>query len=180
MSTNVGTAIKNDKGNKKLRGMAKISTALRTEVLIPQVKTKVNETKLKSKIETENFGVHLMLDAYFGDEAKLASMDLVFTVLNELPELLGMHKIITPYVVRADGNDKKDPGGYSGFVMIAESHISIHTFPKKGFASIDVYTCQSKLDTKTICGYFEDKFGFKELEIRDTKRGLKFPKQLLS
>ncbi|HEX5429824.1 MAG TPA: adenosylmethionine decarboxylase [Patescibacteria group bacterium] len=160
--------------------MAKNASALRTEVMIPQVKTKVNETKLKQRLETENFGVHLMLDAYFGDEEKLASMDLVFTVLNELPELLGMHKIITPYVVRADANDKKDPGGYSGFVMIAESHISIHTFPKKGFASIDVYTCQSRLDTRRICSYFEQQFGFKELEIRDTKRGLKFPKRLLS
>lgn len=160
--------------------MAKNANALRTEVIIPQVKTKVSETKLKSKIETENFGVHLMLDAYFGDHDKLNDMDLVFTVLDELPDLLGMHKIITPYVVRASANDKKDPGGYSGFVMIAESHISIHTFPKKGFASVDVYTCQSKLDTKKICNYFEQQFGFKELEIRDTKRGLKFPKQLLS
>ena len=160
--------------------MAKNSNGLRTEVLIPQVKTKVTETKSKPRVDTENFGVHLMLDAYFGDEAKLNDMGLVYTVLDELPVLLGMHKIIIPYVVRADANDKKDPGGYSGFVMIAESHISIHTFPKKGFASIDVYTCQSKLDTKKICSYFEQQFGFQELEIRDTKRGLKFPKQLLS
>lgn len=70
-------------------------------------------------------------------------MDRVFTAPNDLPEILDMKKIITPYVIRFDGNDKKDAGGYSGFVMIAESHISIHTFPEKRFVTIDVDTSRA-------------------------------------
>lgn len=83
-----------------------------------------------------HFGVHLMLDGYGADAAQLDSMDAVFRCLHELPGKLHMHTITTPYVVRVGGNETKDPGGLSGFVMIAESHISIHTFPGDKFVSI--------------------------------------------
>lgn len=46
-------------------------------------------------------------------------------------------------VYYAASNDKKGPGGWSGFAVIQESHISIHTFPERGFLSADVYTCRN-------------------------------------
>ncbi|MBO1005955.1 adenosylmethionine decarboxylase [Pseudogracilibacillus auburnensis] len=33
------------------------------------------------------------------------------------------------------------PQGVSGVVILAESHLSVHTFPEHGYASIDIYTC---------------------------------------
>lgn len=123
------------------------------------------------------FGSHWTLDGYGADRQALNSMDLVFTALNDLPELLEMKKIITPYVIRFDGNGKKDAGGYSGFVMIAESHISIHTFPDKGFVTIDVYTCQGQLDTATCRKYFGQLFGIKEFEENVIQRGTKYGHQ---
>lgn len=122
-----------------------------------------------------NFGVHLTLDGYLGDAAKLNDFKLVYEILDELPTKLGMHKLMPPYVVIAQANDKKDPGGISGFVMIAESHISIHTFPGKKFVSIDVYTCQDKLAAARIINYFKEVFDLKEVETNIVKRGLKFP-----
>lgn len=101
-------------------------------------------------------------------------MEKVFSVLDTLPEKLGMHKIITPYVIKCGGNDKKDPGGISGFVMIAESHISIHTFPARGFVSIDVYTCQDRLETEKILGIIKEEFGLGETETNIIKRGKRF------
>ncbi len=46
--------------------------------------------------------------------------------------------------------NRKDPGGISGFVMIAESHFSLHTFPARRFVTLDIYTCQNSLDTAAI------------------------------
>jgi S-adenosylmethionine decarboxylase len=63
----------------------------------------------------------------------------------------------------------------SGFVMIAESHISIHTFPLRGFVSADVYTCQNSLDTERICRYFADAFALQDLEINVVRRGTRYP-----
>ena len=54
---------------------------------------------------------------------------------------------------------KLNPLGISGVVVISESHITIHTFPQHGYASIDVYTCGDILDpnvaAKAIADYLE-------------------------
>ena len=36
---------------------------------------------------------------------------------------------------------KFEPHGVTGYALLAESHISIHTWPEKGTAAIDIYTC---------------------------------------
>jgi S-adenosylmethionine decarboxylase len=126
-----------------------------------------------------NFGIHLTIDGYKGDAHRLDDMLLVFNSLNELPEKLGMKKLNPPYVVSAPSNAKKDPGGFSGFVMIAESHISIHTFPKKRFVSIDIYTCKNRLPEKIVLNYFKKTFKLEETETHLIKRGLKFPRNNL-
>ena len=126
-------------------------------------------------METINFGVHLTIDGYGGDSQKLNDKKLVFNCLDELPDLLKMKKISEPMVVEAPGGTEKDSGGYSGFVMIAESHISCHTFPYRHFVSIDVYTCQGELDQDFTVNYFKEKFALQEVEINYIKRGTKFP-----
>ena len=122
-----------------------------------------------------NFGEHLMIDGYQGDKEKLNEKALVLRCLDELPGLLGVKKLAEPEVYFAPDNQKKDPGGWSGFVIIAESHISVHTFPARGFVSIDVYTCKNGLDVKFITDYFTKIFSLKETEINFVKRGTKYP-----
>jgi len=123
-----------------------------------------------------NFGEHLMIDGYDGDPKKLDNKEIVLECLNELPTLVQMKKLSDPEVYFAPGEkNSKDSGGWSGFVVIEESHISIHTFPKKGFVSIDVYTCRNGMDVDFISNYFIEKFRLKEKEINFVKRGTMFP-----
>ena len=122
-----------------------------------------------------HFGEHLTIDGYQGSFEKLSNKNLVLGCLNELPEKLGMYKLAEPLVYLAPENNKKDPGGWSGFVVIAESHISIHTFPGRGFLSADVYTCKNGLDTNFVLDYFKEKFDLKELEENFVKRGTRYP-----
>jgi S-adenosylmethionine decarboxylase len=123
------------------------------------------------------FGVHLTLDGYGGSQRLLADADHVLACLAELPERLGMRKLVEPFLVELEHHSDKDPGGVSGFVIIAESHISIHTFPLRGFVSADVYTCQNSLDTKQICQYFVDAFALQDLEINVVRRGTRYPQR---
>jgi len=125
--------------------------------------------------EPLHFGVHLTLDGYGGARERLADFATVKGCLRELPELLGMHKLIEPMVLEVNHLSDKDPGGLSGYVLIAESHISIHTFPLRGFVSIDVYTCQNSLDSDRIREYFEDAFGLQDIEINLIRRGTRYP-----
>ena len=122
-----------------------------------------------------HFGEHLTIDGYQGNETLLNNKELVLHCLNDLPEQLGMHKLSTPEIYFAAGNDIKDPGGWSGFVVIAESHIAIHTFPKRGFVSIDVYTCKNGMDNTFIVDYFTKKFELKDTETNFIKRGTRYP-----
>jgi S-adenosylmethionine decarboxylase len=124
---------------------------------------------------TRNFGEHLTLDGYLGDKAALADPARLFAFLNDLPAQLGMHRISAPQIARSEGNQGHDPGGYSGVVMIAESHISIHTFVGRRFASADVYTCRSGMDTAFIIGHFRAMFGFDDVETHLIRRGSRYP-----
>ena len=117
-----------------------------------------------------------MLDGYGGDFKKLNDKKLILDCLKKLPPKLGMRILAAPIIYQAPANGKKDPGGWSGFIVIAESHISIHTFPAKGFVSIDVYTCRNGLDKRFIVKYFVDKFKLKETEINFVERGKKYLK----
>ncbi len=121
------------------------------------------------------FGEHITIDGYGGSQEKLNDKELVLSCLNDLPEKLEMKKLSTPEIYFAPGNNKKDPGGWSAFVVIEESHISIHTFPGKSFVSADVYTCKNGMNKDFIIQYFKNKFDLKEVETNFIKRGLQYP-----
>ena len=126
-------------------------------------------------METVNFGEHLTIDGYGGNSAKLNDRSLVEQCLSDLPAKLDMHTLSEPVVYEAPDNQLKDPGGWSGFVVIAESHISIHTFPKRRFVSADVYTCVNGMDTQFILDYFKKTFELEDIETNFIKRGTRYP-----
>jgi S-adenosylmethionine decarboxylase len=126
-----------------------------------------------------HFGEHITLDGYNGDFALLNSEEGVRNALSDLPVALGMHILGGPVVYFAKGNDIKDPGGWSGFVVIEESHISMHTFPARGFISADVYTCQNGLDKEKIISFFRERFALKSEEVNFIIRGTHYPTENL-
>jgi S-adenosylmethionine decarboxylase len=126
-----------------------------------------------------NFGEHITLDGYGGDYKLLNSRENVESCFAELLQLLDMHALTEPKVIEAPDNQIKDPGGWSGFVIIAESHIAMHTFPKRGFISADVYTCKNGMDLEPIKDFFTKKFELSDIETNFIKRGLKYPEHNL-
>ena len=122
-----------------------------------------------------HFGVHVTIDGYRGSRERLADMAFVRARLDELPTRLGMHKLAEPLLVEVGEQNGKDPGGVTGFVIIAESHISVHTFPLRGFVSADVYTCQDSLDAEEIRRYFVEVFELEDIEMHVIKRGTRYP-----
>lgn len=121
----------------------------------------------------ETFGLHLMLDGYGCDPRKLSSKDFVRAFLDEFPETIGMTKIMSPYVNSHELADPKHRG-LSGFVLIAESHVSIHTFPLHGYVSIDVFSCKS-FDTAFAEQEIVRRFGIDRIEKNILDRGVEYP-----
>jgi S-adenosylmethionine decarboxylase len=130
-------------------------------------------------IRTEQFGVHLMFDGYGAAPDRLSNPDTLRNLLRDLPTALGMHAICEPCVVEVGPLNRKDPGGLSGFVMIAESHISFHTFPARRFVSADVYTCQNDLDTAKVKDVLSIAFQAESADVNVVPRGTRYPSENL-
>lgn len=128
-------------------------------------------------METMQFGVHLMFDGYEADQMLLSDTERLTQLLYDVPAAMNMKRLNDPVVLHVDAQNEKDSGGCSGFVMIAESHISFHTFPKRGFVTADIYTCQNDLDTGKFTAVLKDAFGTQHEEVTVLPRGNKYPVQ---
>jgi S-adenosylmethionine decarboxylase len=124
---------------------------------------------------TSQFGWHLTLDGYRGEPGRLGDFEVVRTWLGELPAVLGMEKLIEPCLIEVDPRNEKDPGGITGFVLVAQSHLSIHTFPRRRFVSADVFTCQEDLDQDRIRQSLIAAFQLEEIESKLIPRGTRYP-----
>lgn len=133
-----------------------------------------------TQAKSEPFGVHLMIDGYSGSGPLMTDAVALRGLLDALPAEMGMHAICAPVVVEVGPNCLKDPGGLSGFVMIAESHISFHTFPGRGFVTIDLYTCQSGLDREATIDRLLGAFQLVDAEVNVQERGLRYPAENLA
>jgi S-adenosylmethionine decarboxylase len=116
--------------------------------------------------------MHLVIEGRGGDWHKLQDLPAVYELLDTLPGRINMTKIMPPIVTRYVGVTPED-WGVSGFVMIAESHISVHTFPEKGEVSIDVFSCK-EYDAAHVCDEMIAAFGLRDVETCVLRRGLEY------
>ena len=93
--------------------------------------------------------MHLVIDGYGGSVEKMWDQQLVRDFLDQFPSKLSMTPITVPQVLKYIGDNVED-AGISGFVIIAESHISIHTFPHRLYVNIDIFSCKSFDDQRAL------------------------------
>lgn len=120
------------------------------------------------------FGPHLILEAYGCPKEALADLSLISRTLDAYPEQLAMTKIMPPYVFTYRGS-VPDDWGVSGVVLIAESHISIHTFPDKQFVTLDIFSCK-EFDVQAAIDYFCQVFKPERYDKQVLIRGREFPR----
>ncbi|MBI2650038.1 adenosylmethionine decarboxylase [Candidatus Woesearchaeota archaeon] len=124
------------------------------------------------------FGLHVTIDASGCNKRKLSSVTLVYDILNKLPDKIGMTKMTLPYVVKWLDKFAHGTEGISGFVMIAESHISIHTFPDQDYVFMDIFSCKD-FDAEKAIRYLADAFESTKYEKHILKRGIDFPRKVI-
>jgi S-adenosylmethionine decarboxylase len=117
--------------------------------------------------------MHVTIDGYDGNPQKLADENLVSAFLDQCPSAIGMTKIAPPYVCRYVG-EKPEDWGVSGFVLIAESHIAVHTFPNHGYVWVDVFSCKS-FDATVAIDDIKERFQLQDSQVRTLPRGLEYP-----
>ncbi len=123
------------------------------------------------------FGPHLLLEAYGSCKEKLSNIGAISELLDIFPEKLNMHKIMPPYVFKYDGGNIKEDWGVSGIVLIAESHIALHTFPKKEFFTLDIFSCKD-FDIRYAVNIALDVLEPVHFDETVLTRGREFPKSI--
>jgi len=64
------------------------------------------------------------------------------------------------------------PWGVSGVVVIAESHLAIHTWPEYGYAAVDLFTCGDTVDPLKGFDLLEERLGSQNMSVVEMKRGI--------
>lgn len=114
--------------------------------------------------------MHLMIDGYEADPGLLQDEAAIYHLLDTYPEQIGMTKVSAPHVFRYVG-PKPEDWGISGFVIIAESHIAIHTFVERGLVNIDVFSCKA-FDPHPVIDFFRERFRIARVNTLILGRGL--------
>jgi len=116
-------------------------------------------------------GHHALLDVYGCDT----------DILNDLD---GLKKIFHDTAVELQCTIVQEvfhrfaPQGVSGVIVIAESHLSVHTWPELGYAAVDLYTCGDPNHLDAMPDLIKEKLGADRLEFKKHARGF-LPKEVV-
>jgi S-adenosylmethionine decarboxylase len=133
---------------------------------VPAVVVQANDDQ-KDHFITRNgltyAGSHLIIDLW--EAEGLNDRDRIETALIDAVKAAGATLLHIHLHTFTDG------GGISGVAVLAESHISVHTWPEKGYAAFDVFMCGDAEPRKAL-GVFKAAFNPGRIVIGEHKRGV--------
>lgn len=97
---------------------------------------------------------------------------------NILTDVEGVEQILKTAAQKANATilttafHRFEPHGVSGVVVIAESHLSIHTWPETGYAAMDFYTCGHATNPWAACEYAAQMLRARSMRTTEVKRGI--------
>lgn len=115
--------------------------------------------------------MHLILDGYEGNRDRLGDFFRIQDLLSRWPAMCGMNVIAGPHVTQYDGGERTEDWGISGSVIIAESHIAIHTWPDQRLVWVDCFSCRD-FDPAVLAESVVQEFLLQKAEILELARGL--------
>jgi S-adenosylmethionine decarboxylase len=118
--------------------------------------------------------LHVMLDLYECNPELLADETFLCQVLDEYPDLIGMEKV-SPIELRYIATSNPLDAGYSGFVIIATSHVSLHVWPAYKMANMDIFSCEH-FDQESVVRFATMKFQSEDVEVNVVERATRSPR----
>ncbi len=109
-------------------------------------------------------GKHSLCDLYNCKTNKLNDLEYIMEMMKECCREANLTVVDCKF-------HKFEPIGISGVVVLAESHVTIHTWPEYNFASIDAFTCGEKMHPDEVCRLIGEKLKSKKMRFKNVKRG---------
>ena len=107
---------------------------------------------------------HLIVELYDCDAVAINDIGTVAEHLRQAAEICGA-------TVVGEAFHQFEPEGVSGTLVIAESHLSIHTWPSRGYVAADIFTCGG-LDPRPGFRHLKAAFGAASARVQEIVRGL--------
>src|SRR5438309_4025610 len=118
--------------------------------------------------------LHVMLDLYGCSAKLLANEVLLRQVLDEYPNRIGMEKA-SPVELRFIKTSSPLDDGFSGFAIIATSHVSLHAWPPYGMVNLDIFSCEP-FDVSAVLWFATTKFQTQDVELHVVERATRSPR----
>ena len=109
-------------------------------------------------------GKHVLADIYDIDSDAIDDIEKIKKLLMEACEETNLNIVEFKF-------HKFEPYGLSGICILKESHLAIHTWPEYNFASVDAFTCGTKMDPELVCQVVARKLNSKNVDIKKFDRG---------
>ena len=110
-------------------------------------------------------GKHLLLELKDCNEEALNDLGFLRSTLVEAAKDCGA-------TVLGESFHPFNPHGVSGVVIIAESHLSVHTWPEYRYAALDIFTCGDSVQPEKAAEVLIRKLGAKNHSLIEIQRGL--------
>ncbi len=108
--------------------------------------------------------MHLVVDLRGCDPERISSVGFVEAVLEKVVDIVGLTPIHSHF-------HQFKPHGVTGFVLLKESHLSVHTWPEMRYAAVDVFSCRRIENPDSVVSLLRSSFGGKaEVKILDRLR----------
>ena len=119
--------------------------------------------------------LHVMLDLYACNPELLTDEELLRRVLDEYPARIGMEKV-GPVELRYIKTSNPLDDGFSGFAIIATSHVSLHAWAPYGMVNIDIFSCEDFDEADTVA-FAKEMFQTDDVEVHCMERATRSPRQ---
>jgi S-adenosylmethionine decarboxylase len=110
-----------------------------------------------------SIGKHCILELYGCDTARLDDEAFLRDTITAAAQRAGatLLNLIT---------HRFEPQGVTGLALLAESHISIHTWPESGYAAVDVFTCGDHTMPERACAVLAEELGASSHKLTSLER----------
>jgi S-adenosylmethionine decarboxylase len=117
---------------------------------------------------------HVIIDLYGCQPGLLEDEAFLRSVLDEYPTIINMDKV-GPVELRFIKTSCPLDDGFSGFTIIATSHVSLHAWPLYGMVNLDIFSCEA-FDVDDALWFATTKFQTKDVEVRAVERAIRSPR----
>ena len=125
----------------------------------------VAEQELKDNIFEERLGRHLIIEIMGSPSHALNNISFIDSVFREACQV-GSLTLLKIHL------HQFEPHGVSGVAVLAESHISIHTWPEKSYAALDIFVCGETANPEAALKHIEEKLEATRLTVKKLDRGI--------